>query len=110
MGYDQVEVNKIATNLVGYHGDKRKDTAEIIIRRKHVGNASNDIGFKLGANGTYGAIISDYDSHRHGTEWLKQLSCKYAEHGIMLKAKQQGFRFAGKTTNNGKTQLSFVKA
>jgi hypothetical protein len=107
---EQVEVHKMADNLYGYHGDKREDTANIIIRRKFVGYDSNDIGFKLGTNGTYSAIISEYDSQRHGEEWLRKLKAAYAERAILKQAKLQGMKFAGRTTNNGKVQLCFVQA
>jgi hypothetical protein len=112
LGYtaEQVEVYKMADNLYGYHGDKREDTANIIIRRKFVGYGSNDIGFKLGTNGTYSAIISEYDSQRHGEEWLRKLKAAYAERAILKQAKLQGMKFAGRTTNNGKVQLCFVQA
>jgi hypothetical protein len=111
MGFDAstVEVNETAQHLYGYHGDKRADTAEIIIRRKHIGSASNDIGFKLQSNGTYGAVISDYDSNRFNSAWRGKLTAAYARAGIIQTAKRQGLRFAGTIQKNGKTQLSFIR-
>ena len=52
--------------LEGYMGDKRKDTAEIIIPRQQVGRASNDIGFKRQEDGSFAAIISDFDKSQIG--------------------------------------------
>ena len=60
---NQIEVNEVAQNLYGYQGDKRNQKANIIIRRKNVGGASNDIGFVKKPDGTYEAIISEYDRH-----------------------------------------------
>ncbi len=37
--------------LYGYRGDRRKETAAIVIRRKHVGPSANDVGFALTADG-----------------------------------------------------------
>lgn len=43
------------------------DTAHIIIRREHVGGAANDIGLLRKADGTFTAIVSEYDrSRRYG--------------------------------------------
>jgi hypothetical protein len=105
-----IEIHDKPQNLYGYHGDKREDTAEVIIRRKYVGSASNDIGFKRSADGTYAAIISDYDSHKHNAKWMAKLKTSYAENGIMKTASKQGLRFAGKKVVNGRLQLQFLKA
>lgn len=111
MGIKQVDVHKTAQPLIGYRGDKRAETAEIIIPRKAVGRASNDIGFKLGANGSYTAIISEFDTGRYGATWQAKLKATYAERGIIQKAKQKGCTFAGKKVlPSGKIQLQFVMA
>lgn len=61
MGYNP-NVSEEAKNLYGYQGDKRIQTAHIIIPRKQVGNASNDIGFDRQGDGKYRVIISEYDT------------------------------------------------
>lgn len=62
MGYKgKIEEFEDPTALVGYHGDQRAQKAHIVIRRKHVGSASNDIGFERTEAGTYKAWVSDYD-------------------------------------------------
>lgn len=91
VGYKQVEVHESAQTLYGYQGDKRSQTAEVIIRRKHVGPASNDLGFKRQSDGTFQAIISDYDRHRHSQQWLNQLSQRYAYQAATAKLQEQGF-------------------
>ena len=71
-----IEAHETAQNLVGYEGYGRTQSAEIIIRKRHVGRASNDIGFKMTPTG-YKMIISDYDQGRHGRDWQNQLVGHY---------------------------------
>src|ERR1035441_5771779 len=47
--------------LAEYQGDKRKDSAHVIIPRQQIGGASNDIGFRRETNGTFRAVISEFD-------------------------------------------------
>lgn len=49
---NQVELHEKAQGLYGFQGDLRPETAEVIIRRKYLGSASNDIGFKQQEDGT----------------------------------------------------------
>jgi hypothetical protein len=81
VGFDssQVEVHPTPVNLVGYAGDQRAQTASIVIRRQHVGAASNDVGFLASATG-YQAFVSGYDHPRFGTGWLSQLHSRYEAH------------------------------
>lgn len=109
MGITEVKVHQFAQQLEGYKGDKRTDTAEIIIPRRAVGSASNDIGFKKGENGAYKAIISEFDSGHYNADWMRRLKRSYAEQGIMLQAKKSGLKFAGKKVVDGKIKLQFVK-
>jgi len=69
MGYNDVEVHEDAQSLVGYHGDTRTQKANVIVRRKFVGQAANDIGWEL-QNGSYVQHISQYDSGKHNTNGL----------------------------------------
>lgn len=58
----KVEVHEEAQALYGYHGDKRAEKANVIIRRNNTGiQSSNDIGFAKQADGTYKPIVSEYD-------------------------------------------------
>jgi hypothetical protein len=91
VGFKVVEVHETAQPLHGYQGDQRSDMAEVIIRRKFVGNASNDIGFKRQENGSFTAVISDYDRHKYSQQWLNQLTQRYAYHALMTEAPLQGF-------------------
>lgn len=110
LGYTQVEVHAEPQQLVGYHGDMRAQRANIIVRRQYVGRASNDIGFVKGPEGTYRAIISDFDKSRHNDAWLLKLTDSYSEHGVVKQAARQGLRFLGKQKNKaGEVQLQFME-
>lgn len=87
--FDQIEIHSSPQHLYGYHGDLRPETANIIVRRKHVGAASNDIGFIKTENG-YGAIISQYDQGRYGEQWVGKLKGNYAYHQIKNQAERKG--------------------
>jgi hypothetical protein len=78
LGYPEVEEGE-ALPLYGYHGDRRPETAEIVIRRQHVGSLSNDIGFSRTAQG-YVPCVSEYDQHAvHGGQFLVTLRTAYSE-------------------------------
>lgn len=87
LGFDntKVEVHQTPVNLVGYAGDRRAQSANIVIRRKHLGASSNDIGFFASDTG-YQAIVSDYDRSRFGNEWLAELNARYQSRWV---AKQE---------------------
>ncbi|MGB3518746.1 MAG: DUF1257 domain-containing protein [Leptolyngbya sp. DLM2.Bin15] len=92
LGFRTVEHHTTAQPLYGYQGDRRSQTAEVIVRRKHLGHLSNDLGFKRQADGTYQAIISDYDrGHDYGQDWLNQLTQRYGYHHLKAIAPAQGF-------------------
>ncbi len=92
IGYKgQVEVHEEPIQLRGYRGDRRRQKAEIVIQRKHVGRSSNDIGFHRTAAGHYNAMISGYDRSRHNKKWLGQLTQRYAYHAAVDKLRDQGF-------------------
>jgi len=75
----QIEVHSDPRHLFGYTGDQRPEVAHIIIRRQHVGGSSNDLGFVKKEDGTYEAIISEFDSRRYGAQWIGSLkgSCAF---------------------------------
>ena len=75
----QVEVHETPVHLVGYAGDQRAQTAHIVIRRQHVGAASNDLGFLATSTG-YQALVSGYDHPQYGTDWLRRLHDRYQDH------------------------------
>ena len=94
LGFKDVEVHEEAQPLVGYGGDLRRQTAEVIIRRKHIGAASNDIGFKRMPDETFQAIISEFDQRqRYGTSWLGKLKQEYGIATTIKVAKRKRYSY-----------------
>lgn len=78
LGYSVIEEGE-ALPLYGYQGDRRPETAEIVVRRRHLGPASNDLGFARTEHG-YVPIISEYDQRvLHGGRLLPKLRTAYSE-------------------------------
>ena len=99
--------------LVGYMGDQRAERAQIIIRRRQLDSASNDIGFVRDGSGVYQAIISEYDRGiGFDDAWLGRLSQTYKERQTMAVAKSKGYVFKGReiidTPQGKKIQLRFA--
>ena len=78
LGFSNVEVGDDLP-LYGYQGDRRSETAALVVRRQDVGSGSNDLGFAKSERG-YFPIISEYDK---GTllagQFLPRLRVAYAE-------------------------------
>ena len=108
MGYTDVEVHEVAQNLVGYHGDLRQQKANVIVRRKHISQSANDLGFIQQKDGTFAMIVSDFDSGKHNAEWNVRLKCAYGERGAMKVAQKKGFKYLGKIVMSGKVQYRFM--
>ena len=78
LGYGHVEEGE-ALPLYGYQGDRRPETAAIVVRRHHIGSASNDLGFACAPQG-YVPIISEYDQRTLlGGQFLVRLRTAYSE-------------------------------
>lgn len=110
---DNKKAQKHATPqpLYGYQGDRRKQTAEIIISRDQVGGASNDIGFKKNAKGNFEAIISQYDSSHYNAAWLAKIQESYQEIKATSIAEEAGAELeAREKLPNGDVRITFVKA
>ena len=91
------EVCREGKSLVGYMGDERTEQAQIIIRRRQLDSASNDIGFVRDGSGVYQAIISEYDRGiGFDDAWLGRLSQAYKERQTMAVAKAKGYVFKGR--------------
>lgn len=96
MGY-QPEIHRDGACLVGYAGDDRPETAQVIIRRCQLQPASNDIGFARGADGRYTALLSEYDqSIGYDRVWLGRVQQLYKEKQTMAVAGAKGYVFKGK--------------
>lgn len=78
LGYTEVEKGE-ALPLYGYQGDRRPETAEVVVRRHCLGSASNDLGFARTPQG-YVPIISEYDQRvLYGGQLLAKLRLAYSE-------------------------------
>ena len=91
IGYRAAEVHDVPQHLYGYQGDLRPQRAEVIVRRKHIGSASNDIGFARQADGSFDAIISGFDAQRHNRQWLAQLTQCYGHAAALRYARDHGY-------------------
>jgi hypothetical protein len=81
LGYTEVEEGG-ALPLYGYQGDRRPETAELVVRRRHLGSVSNDVGFARTPAG-YVPIVSEYDQRTlHGGRFLVELRTAYSERVI----------------------------
>jgi hypothetical protein len=112
LGYES-EVCREGKALMGYMGDERAERAQIIIRRKHLDSASNDIGFARDGSGVYRAIISEYDRGiGFNDAWIGRVSQTYKERQTMAVAKAKGYIFKGRevieTPQGKKVQLRFA--
>ena len=106
VGYKTVEARGTPQHLYGFVGDRRAQTAEVIVRRWHVGWFSNDIGFSRGADGCFEAVISDYDRRKHSQAWLDRLTQRYAYHVARAKLQEQGFDLVSEeTARDGRIHL-----
>ena len=81
LGYSQVEEGE-ALSLFGYQGDRRPETAEIVVRRHHLDSASNDLGFAHTQAG-YVPLVSEYDQRvlQEG-QLLPRLRTAYNERAV----------------------------
>jgi hypothetical protein len=112
LGY-QPEVHPEGLHLVGYMGDERAERAQIIVRRRQLDSASNDIGFARDGNGVYRAIMSEYDRGiGFNDDWLGRVSQAYKERQTMAVAKAKGYILKGRevinTAQGKKVQLRFA--
>ncbi len=103
---EQVEVHDTPQHLYGYKGDKRKEKAHIIIRQKHVGDYSNDIGFIQHEDGNYEAIVSAYDSSKYGEAWRAKLKGNYAYQKVHRDMAARGRSVSREMLTNGRQRIT----
>jgi hypothetical protein len=87
LGFAEVEEGE-ELSLYGYHGDRRSESAALVVRRQHMGSASNDLGFGKTDNG-YFPIISEYNRRTLlAGQFLPRLRVAYAEHVVEVVRKR----------------------
>lgn len=79
-------------HLYGYQGDRRAQTADVVVRREFLGASANDLGFRRTAAG-YEMIVSAYDQHATLPEARRKLLAqRYSRHAFSKLARQKGGR------------------
>jgi hypothetical protein len=107
LGFPEIEVYDRPRALIGFQGDERAQSAHVIVRRKFIGEASNDIGFLRRADGRFQAIISEYDRREYDERWLGRLTQRYAYHCAMAALARQDFTVVGERTEaDGRIRIS----
>jgi hypothetical protein len=111
----EVEFHEVAQPLLDFRGRQTHyvsstgDVANIIVRRKYVKGMSNDLGFVRTADGTFTALISEYDSGLGCTpEWQLALKKLVGEKALLKTAKKMGLKYIGTTVVNGKKQIKWL--
>jgi len=74
LGFDKgcLEIHGSAVQLEGYRAAGRDTTAHIVIRKRHISQASSDIGFRKTPSG-YRLVVYDADRRRFNVTWQKDL-------------------------------------
>lgn len=104
---DRIEVHEAARSLYGYQGDVRDQKAHVIVRRRDVGSASNDIGFERMEDGRYRTWVSAYDEGRGLGQEIKKghLLATYAKRRALREASRRRARSVKCTTENGRIRI-----
>jgi hypothetical protein len=95
-GEGNVEVHSEPVGLHGYHGDDRSQKSlrspdyappcEIVIRRRNIGMASNDIGYRRNEEGGYTAYVSEHD--KSNTFTSEKRNSVFQEYTLLVAQKQ----------------------
>ena len=102
----QIEIHQDAVPLYGYKGDVRPQKAHVVIRRQHVGQAANDIGWELQTDGTYRAWISEYDRrHRFNESVCNRVKQLYAYQVIARQQRARGRTVSRERLPNGELEV-----
>ncbi|MEU8799600.1 DUF1257 domain-containing protein [Spirillospora sp. NPDC048819] len=100
LGFPEVESHGEAAHLYGYRGDRRPERAEVVVRRRYIGSASNDLGFHRTSDGTFEAVISDYDRSRYDRRWLQKVAQRYGRLTALAYAESNGFDVTAEKTDD----------
>ena len=94
-------------SLYGYRGRERAETSDYVIRRKFVGSAANDLGFARKADGTFEAVISQFDSRTEGMRILNEIRQRYTRLQVEKLARARGMRVEEVKDTSGVIRLKF---
>lgn len=110
MGY-KPNVFSVPVQLEDYVGKLRPQRAEIVLPRRQVGPMANDVGFVKQADGTYMAIISEYDNGATFTpKKMEELKLNYNLAKAKKIAAAQGMKLVGekKTIVKNRPHIQYV--
>jgi hypothetical protein len=108
LGYPIVEEGHNLA-LYGYQGDRRPQTADIVVRRKYISPLSNDLGFKK-KGAIYELIISEYDLDVLGEWFIDKFMQRYAYHKVLSEAKNNDWlKVKEEMMQDGTIKLVFTK-
>ncbi len=97
--------------LYGYEGRQRPETADVVIRRRHIGGAANDLGF-VEQSGRFEVVISEYDEggfEGTGLYVLNRVRQQYAYQQVVALAQQQGYVVQPVEAEGGVIRLQLVR-
>lgn len=104
-----IEVHEKPQAMYGYDDELRPTKAEVIIRRNYVGSAANDLGFALQPDGSWSAIISEYDTRQgYNRDWLQSIGRRTAGHEILRQNQVAGRRCERQWIQGTKKQVITV--
>ena len=102
----QIEVHEEAVPLYGYRSDVRPQKAHVVIRREHVGQAANDVGWERMPDGTYRAWISEFDGrHRFDPAMQNRIKQEYAYHVVHRQQTALGRTVERRALPNGELEV-----
>jgi hypothetical protein len=103
IGFTDVEEGE-QLPLYGYQGDRRPETAEIVVRRQVIGPASNDLGFTQTPTG-YVPIVSEYDERTLlAGQFLPRLRTAYGE-AVVEEVRRRVHGTAHRTVEGGVVKI-----
>jgi len=92
-GFPDVELHDTPQPLRGFAGGGRY-AAEIVVRRGHAGkgrSALADFGFVRRPNGSFEAIVDDWDRRALGSDWMSRLTQAYGYAAALRYAELHGY-------------------
>lgn len=105
-----IEVHDAPASLFGYRGDMRAEKANIVISRQYLGCGANDIGFLREADGSYTAIVSEFDQVKHGVDWMNKLKRFYAKNAAVSVLRKRGYRVAKEIKTGDSLRIVMARA
>ena len=107
--WDAIQIHAKPVQLEGYQGDRREQRAHIVIPRKYVGPAANDIGIEW-RDGLAVLHVSEYDAATYyGAEWQGRLAQRYAVN-VAKKMAPVGYQVEERTEADGTVVLEMRRA